>query len=135
MSTDLKFNEINIIGCPNWNNTIELIYKDLITALSELFQSKQASKIAVFLHIDENINDENDYNNLLSEIILLINLQKEIELPHGLEINLMDTIMLKNILTQSYGQHFDYKLKFSYENQLIMKNNQLSCLAYFECAT
>jgi len=135
ISKNLEFNEINVIGFPSWNTSIEIIYEDLVENLSELFQYSQAHKISLFLYLDKNLDLEDEYSSFLSEVILSLSLEQEIELPSGLKINLLNMNTLRYLLVESQGKCFNYRFELSCEDIEAVKEFQLTHLSALNYTT
>jgi len=87
LTENLKLRETNLIIFPDWSQQEELLYQDLASAITSLINHPDKNQITLLIHISNLAED--DANLFLSEVVMNLLMEEDLDVADGPEISLV----------------------------------------------
>jgi hypothetical protein len=113
----LQLSAINLIIFPDWNQTDETIFENIVEALRYILSHPKRSQITLVVEISQ-INQETA-EEFLSEIIMNLMLEESLDITQGPEISFLEQI--SEIQWQSLLALINGRIPLEHESQLSLK--------------
>jgi glycosyltransferase involved in cell wall biosynthesis len=101
----LNLKDINLIIFPDWSQSENLLYQELVIVITNLVNHPDKNKMVLLIHIGNLSEDE--VNLFLSDVVMNLLLEEDLDVADGLEISLvgqLEPIQWQALLTHIHAR-------------------------------
>ncbi len=128
LTEKLKLKDINLIIFPDWNQTEDILYQDLTSVISSLVHRSDKNQMTLLINIG-NVS-EDDTHLFLSDVVINLLLEEELDVTDGLEISLVG--QLADIQWEALLPRIQARIVLEYENKQAVVQVKAESLPLYE---